>query len=216
MVEIPDYPDWIISIVAPTPPSVGSITILLDDKGMTRELTLYIRRDSSSPDLLIAGRYEYMKPREVGVFTQFGKTIDKVFDFINLFDHEVIQMSGEQYISTISSSHDNLWYILNGLIAKPYTRGQAFGRLEHYNISGPINIGPFTFYNMHNVAYQTDWLKTMNDYGLIEKNEDHPLYFIQFLVPDGKENEWQAEFETYYEFVLSTQLNNVSRSMLIQ
>ena len=209
LVEIHELPPNIYPIIAPPPPSVGSIAILLDDKGITRELTLYIRRALSSPDLLIAGHYEYMIPKEVGVFTHSHITIGKLFDFINLFEHNVEFITNDRFISLMPLHYQS--NIVSALHAKPYI--QSF----HTGVDSNNN-EIFMFlrlYNMNNRDYQADWLKTMNDFELFEGG-NLPYYFIQYLVPDGKEREWQTKFESYNELVSSTRLNYDSRSMFIQ
>ena len=207
--EVPDYSDWYGLTVPWPPPSVGSIAILLDDKGITRELTLYIRRDLFSPDLLIAGRYEYMISKEIGVFTHSHITIDKVFDFINLFEHNVEFITNDRFISAMQPHYQS--NIVSALHEKPYI--QSF----HTGVESSTNeIFMFLWlYNMDNRDYQADWLKTMNDFELFEGGS-HPYYFIKFLVLEGKEREWQAKFETYNELVSRTRLHYDTRSMLIQ
>ena len=115
-----------------------------------------------------------------GVFVKTNRhfTIDKVFDFINSLELDVKLINYGIYISTMSS--DNLQYILDNLNAKPYTSdGNAWkvsGYL-HYS-TNQITVFP-RLYNMKNKDYQADWLKTMNDYELVEWVElDYNRYTI--------------------------------------
>jgi hypothetical protein len=201
------------------PPPLGRIAIQLDGNGMTRYLTLHIDRDCRFRECyfwchctsysLVASYYEYMKPKEVGVFTHSHITIDKVFEFINLFEHNVDFITNDRFISSLPPHYQS--NIVAALHAKPYI--QSF----HTGVDSSNNeIFMFVWlYSMDNKDYQVDWLKTMNDFELFEGGS-HPYYFIQFLVPEGKEIEWQEIFETYSEFVSRTRLNVGSQGMLIQ
>jgi hypothetical protein len=99
---------------------------------------------------------------------------------------------------------------LNGISAKPYTDISVGGRLEHLNISGPINITRVNFINMHNVDYQKDWLKSITHFQLTEfENYRHS---VLFNISNGLENEWVTKFREY-ELVQSTRLRYESRRM---
>ena len=198
------------------PGRYGNISILLDDNGMTRELTLSIFGEYSKQ--LQATGYSYTKPKEVSVhfahpnYRQYTDIISMhdVFDFIDLFDNKVLNIyklgNGGQYISSMSK--DNLDYIVNSLKAKPY-----FSRIHGY-WDGQLCID-LVLNNMENTTYRTDWFQTMNDYKLIEITTVHGWFIIDFEVPDGKEKEWMEKFNTH-EFVSGATFNSGFQSMIIQ
>jgi len=103
------------------PGRYGSITILLDENGMTRELRLEIFGEHSK--LLRAAFYSYIKPKEVRVGFKSDTTIIRdVFDFINLFNRRVLNVhrlgAGRGFLTTLpASSLDEILEVLN---AKPY------------------------------------------------------------------------------------------------
>ena len=207
------YPsDDIICLDGPCPPGTsGSIVILLDDNGITRELTLDIWAGESEP--MKATHYSYVQPKEVRVLSNSNwisgtspTTIHNVFDFINLFDHKALniyKLGSEGYISSLPK--DSLDYILANLNAKPY-----FSRVHGYwNEQLYIDV---VMSNMENKAYQTDWFKFMNDYKLTEVTTVYSWFLIDFEVPDGKEREWMEKFNKY-EFVYGANLNSGFRSM---
>jgi hypothetical protein len=96
-------------------------------------------------------------PTDVSVKTKGYYTIDKVFDFINSFDHDVEYIKYGTYTSSLPS--DSLQYVLDYLNAKPYTHSGVWhvtGYL-HYQ-SQKITIFPKLF-QIKNKEYQADWLK---------------------------------------------------------
>ena len=210
------------------PGRYGNITILLDDNGMTRELSLNIFGEYSKP--LRATDYSYKKPKEVRVsFKSNTTTILNVFDFINLFDRKVLNIyragAGRGYLSTMPAN--SLEEILEILNAKPY-----FSRVHGYVLTDRMDIQaanyPFssegidsyividvTMSNMENKDYQSDWLKFMNDYHFFEGQTNNAWFMIDFEVPDGKEKEWIEKFKTY-QSVIGAAFNYGFQSMLIQ
>jgi hypothetical protein len=208
--------DWFIML---PPGRYGTISLLLDDNGMTRELTLNIFGEYSKP--LRATDYSYKKPKEVRVsFKSNTTTIRNVFDFINLFDRKVLNVhragAGRGYLSTMPAS--NLEDILGILNAKPY-----FSRIHGYVLDNRMDIEaanyPFssehidsyividvTMSNMENKDYQADWLNFMGDYHFFEGQTNWAWFMIDFEVPDGKEKEWIEKFSTY-EFVIGATFN---------
>jgi len=196
------------------PGRYGRIAILLDDDGMTRELTLNIFGEYSEP--LLALDYSYKKPKEVGVYYSDAYTFENkitirdVFEFINLFDHKVLnihKLGSEGYISSMPK--DSLDYIVSDLNAKPY-----FSRVHGYWKEGQLIIN-VTMSNMESIDYQADWFKTMNDYKLTEVTTIYSWFIIDFEVPDGKEKEWMEKFKTH-KFVNGVASNYGYQSMLIQ
>ena len=188
-----------------TNPVMSEIMISFKENGITKELILDVVMTNP---LRIAGVHEHYKPMQVFVKTKKDFTIDKVFDFINLLDFDVELIYHGVYVSTMPS--ENLQYILDCLNAKPYTNdGNAWwvtGYL-HY-LTNQITIFP-NLYNMNNKEYQDDWLKSMNDYQLVEKMDyDHSGHIICFRVPEGTEKQWETQFKQY-EFVEWTELNYV-------
>ena len=187
----------------------GCISILLDDNGMTRELTLNIFGKYSKP--LQATDYSYKKPKEVRVsFKSDITTISDVFDFINLFNRKVLNIyragAGRGYLSTMSAS--SLEGILEILNAKPYF-SYVHGYFYEY-----VTID-VTMSNMDNKDYQVDWLKFMDDYNFFEGQTNWAWFMIDFEVPDGQEKEWIEKFYTY-ESVIGATFNYGYQSMLIQ
>ena len=194
------------------PGRYGCIAILLDDNGMTRELTLNIFGEYSKP--LRATDYSYLKPKEVSTHLHYylsggTTTIRDVFDFIDLFDHKVLsihKLGSKGYTSSMPK--DSLDYIVNGLNAKPYlnyVNGYWDGQL-FFDV---------TMNNMEYKAYQADWFKIMSDYKLTEITTVYSWFIAVFEVPDGKEREWVEKFNTY-EFVYGATLNYGFQSMRIQ
>ena len=189
------------------PGRYGRIAILLDDNGMTRELTLDIFGEYSKP--LFATDYSYKKPKEVRVFFKSDiTTISDVFDFINLFNLKVINIykDGASYLSTMPA--DSLEDILKILNAKPYF-SYVHGYFYEY-----VTID-VTMSNMENKDYQVDWLKFMNDYKFFEDQTNFAWFMIDFEVPDGKEKEWIEKFNLY-KSVIGATFNYGYQSMLIQ
>ena len=191
------------------PGRYGAIAILLDDKGMTRELTLNIFGEYSKP--LQTTNYSYKKPKEVRVsFKSDITTINDVFDFINIFNHRVLNIyragAGRGYLSTMPES--GLEDILEILNAKPYFSYVHGYFYEHVTID-------VTMSDMENKDYQADWLKFMSDYDFFEGQTNWAWFMIDFEVPDGKEQEWIEKFNTY-ESVIGAAFNYGYQNMIIQ
>jgi hypothetical protein len=136
-------------------------------------------------------------------------TIDKVFDFINTFDHDVENIHSQVYTSNLPS--DSLQYVLDYLNEKPYTNdGNAWfvsGYL-HYQ-TNIITIFPRLF-DIKNIEYQNDWIESMEILELNEQTAGETRgCIIYFHVPRGEEIEWKNRFEQY-EFVEWAELNYYS------
>jgi hypothetical protein len=191
------------------PGRYGTIAISLNDKGMTRELTLNIFGEYSKP--LQATDYSYKKPKEVRVsFKSDITTINDVFDFVNLFNHRVLNIyragAGRGYLSTMpESSLEDILEILNVKPYFSYVHGYFY---EHVTID-------VTMSNMENKDYQVDWLDFMSDYNFFEGQTNWAWFMIDFEVPDGKEQEWIEKFNTY-ESVIGATFNYGYQSMIIQ
>jgi len=146
-------------------------------------------------------------PTDVTVKTKGYYTIDKVFDFINSFDHDVEYIKYGTYTSSLPS--DSLQYVLDYLNAKPYTHSGVWhvtGYL-HYQ-SQKITIFPRLF-QIKNKEYQADWLKSMEKLKLVEDTSSEASgYNIFFHVPKGQEKEWVEKFKKY-DFVEWANLNYI-------
>lgn len=145
-------------------------------------------------------------PKNVLVKVKAYYTIDRVFDFINSFDHKVENIHSQVYTSDLPS--DSLQYVLDYLNAKTYTNdGNAWfvnGYL-HYQTK-TITILPRLF-DMNNTTYQTDWLESMKILRLKEDTTSETAgCVILFIVPEGHEKEWEKKFEAY-NFVEWAELN---------
>lgn len=152
---------------------------------------------------------EEFVPTDVLVKTNASYTIDKVFDFINSFDHDVEYIKRGKYTSSLPS--DSLTYVLNYLNAKSYTNdGNTWfvtGYL-HYQTQ-IITIFPRLF-DINNIENQTDWLQSMEILQLSEQlDRETSGYVIYFHVPIGTEKEWVEIFETY-DFVKWVELNYIA------
>lgn len=134
-------------------------------------------------------------PGEVLVGIKSGTDINDIFNFINLFDHQVDNVNSLTFTSDLSS--DSLQYVLDFLNEKTYTNdGQNWlvtGYLDDQ--TNQITIFPRLF-GMDNIEYQNDWLSSMEE---LELNEKHKIEsnsgIIHFYVPVGKELEWKTQFE---------------------
>lgn len=145
-------------------------------------------------------------PTDVIVKTKGYYTIDKVFEFINLFNHEVESIRCSAYTSTLPS--DSLNYVLNYLNTKTYThdgeRWYVTGYL-HY-ATQVITIFPKLF-DIKNLDNQADWLQSMDFLNLREQTDKEVSgNTIYFHVPEGQEKEWVRKFEKYH-FVEWVELN---------
>jgi len=151
---------------------------------------------------------EKFVPTDVLVKIKEDYTIDKVFKFINNFDHEVENIHSQVYTSALPS--DSLQYVLDYLNEKLYTNdGNSWfvnGYL-HYKTK-VITIFPRLF-NIKNTDNQEDWLESIK---ILRLNEDTTSEtagcIIYFHVPMGKEKEWERKFEEY-EFVEWAELNYI-------
>ncbi|MFD0762282.1 hypothetical protein ACFQZW_09330 [Lutibacter aestuarii] len=159
--------------------------------------------DDSEPDTR-----EFV-PGEVSVGIKSGTNINDLFEFINLFDHQVDNVNSLTFTSNLQS--DNLQYVLDFLNDKTYTNDGVnwfvTGYL-HYQ-TNEITIFPRLF-GMENIAYQTDWLNSMNELELNEKhNSELNSGIIRFYVPVGQEIEWRNQF-TSYDIVDWAELNYIA------
>ena len=183
----------------PLRPPRGTINILLDEKIRLKKLSMEIGPSwPYKSDLWVVDYYSYDRPGEVLVRTEPLSTT-AVFDFINLFDFEVLLINDMYYYSTTLDKDD----IRDGsILNKPYISDEVW--VTGYNYDRPIF--SFTFFNMDNKNNQADWLKFMTDYQLFETHPYNYGAFITFLVPEGKESEWATKFLADYEFVAATRL----------
>jgi hypothetical protein len=176
----------------PMRPPCGIIAVRICEKGITGELLLEIGpRWPYESEMWVATGYSYMKPGEVIVTTQSLSSIGKVFDFINLLDFKVLMFDNIYYVS---SAYDRD-YVLDLVFKKNYYAG-IIGTIPGTQIFTPA------FHGMENMDYQTNWLKFMADYQLVETIPYGAQ--ITFLVPAGKEREWAAKILKDHEFVNST------------
>ena len=193
----------------------SEIVISYDENGTTKYFMLEILM---TKPLAITGYYGPDKPRDLFVKTKYYYTIDKVLNFINSLKLDIIQI---EYSGAYFSSmpHDNLQSIVDALNDKPYFNAGDYGYnwrivygAVHFYFNKITIVRP-TFYNMKNIEYQKDWLKTMINYRLAEAIEDEDAYkedhgyWILFRVPKGTEKQWETKFKKY-EFV--EQVNLVS------
>lgn len=134
-------------------------------------------------------------------------TIDKVFNFINSFDHEVENIKYGFYNSSLHP--DSLQYVLDYLNAKPYTHEGDMWYVSgylHYQ-TNQITIFPKLF-QIKNKEYQSDWVQSMQILQLTEKTDEEVSgNIIFFHVPAGEEKVWVDKFKTY-DFVEWAELNN--------
>ena len=178
--------------------TITEISISFNENGVKKELALDILMNNP---LEAIGFHELYHPGQISVVTKTFFTMDMMFDFINSFEHEVLYITGVCYISTMPS--DNLLYVAHGIRAKPYVVGLAYAL--HF-MTNAITLN-FWLYDMKNSDYQADWLKTINDYQLVEvmNEERYEGYNIILNVPEGTEREWEGKFMKY-EFVESVRL----------
>jgi len=181
------------------------VAISINDNEIVRELELDFAVIQQGGNLVltysqIAG-YLYYKQDAIYVKTEFTK-IDKVFDFINSLEFDVKRIDDGCYISSMPADSANLKYIRSNLLAKPYV-DNGFGVAAHLNwyTSGITFFVPLL--DMHNRDYQTDWIKTMNDYKLVEWNF---AMMIVFYIPEGTGKQWETTFGKY-DFVRWTELS---------
>ena len=186
----------------------SEIVFSYDENGTTKYLMLEIL---NTKPLAITGYYGPDKPRDLFVKTKYYYPIDKVFNFINSSNLDIVDVRYTgAYFSTLP--HDRLETIVSGLNDKPYFNASDYGYnwriiygAVHFYFNKITIVRP-TFYNMKNKDYQKDWLKTMNDFKLAEAIEDEDAYkedsgyWILFRVPKGTERQWETKFKQY-EFV---------------
>lgn len=172
------------------------VSIVVRDSDIMREIRLdFAIIDHALTYSQIAG-YVYYKQNAIHVKTK-STDIDKVFDFINLFDLDVKEIKQGIYLSSMPADEDTLQYIINNLKAKPYTSDTWIsGRLNGYNANIAISI---RLYDMHNTNYQADWKETMNEYKL-KSYRSGPEHIIVFYIPEGTGEQWETSF-TEYDFV---------------
>ncbi len=135
--------------------------------------------------------------RDVSVGIKSGTDIQKVFDFINQFDHKVDNINSLTFTSDLPPDH--LQLVIDKLNEKEYTNdGQSWfvnGYL-HYQ-SNQITIFPRLF-AMHERRFQEDWKDAMNEYLL---NDKHSINLtsgiIRFKVTAGEEKQWKSQFERF-------------------
>lgn len=156
---------------------------------------LWLLASCSSGDLETDTR-EFV-PGEVSVGFKSGTEINDLFNFINLFDHQVDNINSLTFTSNLPS--DDLQYVLDFLNEKTYTNDGVNWFVNgylHYQ-TNEITIFPRLF-GMENIEYQNDWLNSMNE---LELNKKHNVELnggiIRFHVPVGKELEWKDQFENY-------------------
>lgn len=156
--------------------------------------------DEPQPD------YKFV-PTDVIIKTKGYFTIDKVFEFINGFDHDVESVYNGVYTSDLPS--DSLEYVLNYLNVKPYTNSSGWnvGGYLHYQ-TNQITVFPRLF-EIKNKDYQEDWLNTLDTLKLVEKTDTEISgYIIYFHVPVGQEKEWVIKFKKL-DFVEWAELNYI-------
>ncbi|MDR0232762.1 MAG: hypothetical protein LBI82_11675 [Dysgonamonadaceae bacterium] len=194
---------------------ICGVAISIKDNEMVRELEFdFACIDNRYTFTQIAG-YLYDKQDAIHVATKYTK-MDDLFGFINSLEFDVKEIQYGTFISSLPSDSTNLKNITNTLKAKPYTRDYwVVGHLNWY-LSG------ITFfvqlYDMHNRDYQANWIKTMDEYKLIEY--DYPDYkesvidgivygpgdVIVFMIPEGTGKQWETKFMEY-DFVRWAQMS---------
>ena len=187
---------------------IYGVSISIKDNEIFRELSLDFlgfNYEGIDPYSQIVG-YSYDKQNIIQVKTKYSKNID-VFDFINSTGFDVQNTKYGTYISSMPADSANLEFITNKLKVKPYTNDNwVNGHLNWYTtgITFFVNL-----YEMHNLDYQSDWIKTMDEYKLVEYDfaneykdydEDYiygPGVLIAFYIPEGTGKEWETKFAEY-------------------
>ena len=186
LVHIADETQMVCREGLPLPQGTwATITMLLNDNGKTREVTLWLFGERNRP-MRITG-YAHNKPKEIHVYFNSGNTtIREVFDFINLFDHRVLKMwrLGSRDGCILDLNGSRVTPILNALNAKTYLYRAAHVWWDNFENRTMINV---IKKNMENRAYQSDWLRFMSDFNLTEGYPPHSWFIIIFEVPDGEE-----------------------------
>jgi len=145
-------------------------------------------------------------PTDVIVKTKGYFTIDKVFEFINGFNHDVEYVYNGIYDSSLPP--DSLAYVLDFINAKPYSTTAGWRTSGYLNYqTNRITVFPRLF-QVKNQAYQQDWLQTVNKLKMTEKTDASGGWIIYFHVPAGQEKIWATKFEKY-DFVDWTDLNYI-------
>ncbi|QCE42145.1 hypothetical protein [Psychroserpens sp. NJDZ02] len=146
---------------------------------------------------------------EVSVGIKSGTDINDLFEFINIFDHQVDNVNSLTFNSNLES--DNLQHVLDVLNEKTYTNDGVNWFVTGYldSETNDITIFPRLF-GMENTQYQTDWINSMSELELTEKhNTELNSGIIRFYVPVGKEIEWRNQFANY-DIVDWSELNYIS------
>lgn len=159
---------------------------------------------SCKKEKLVDEELKYV-PRDVLVKVKSHFTTNKVFDFINGFNHEVENINSLVYSSSLPS--DSLQFVLSYINSKPYTNIDSNWLATGYihSQTGLITIFPWLF-NMTNQSFQNDWLESIELLKLSEQSGS----IIHFKVPEGQEKTWKGKFEEY-EFVEWAELNYILR-----
>lgn len=145
-------------------------------------------------------------PTDVIVKTKKDFAIDRVFDFINRYDHQVEYIYNTIYTSTLPP--DSLQYVLDYLNGKTYTNRKDWpvSGYRHY-LTDVIHIFP-RLYDIKDKANQQDWLRSMQVLKLKEVTDRGEINgsIIYFHVPQGSELEWVERYEKM-NFVDWSQVN---------
>ena len=146
-------------------------------------------------------------PTDVIVKTKNTYTIDKVFDFINSYDHDVELIYNSFYTSSLRP--DSLQYVLDYLNKKSYThenKNWPVSGYLHYQTQ-VITIFP-RLIHMKDRNNQADWLQSMKILKLKEVTDSKEVggSIIYFHVPVNEEKEWAEKFKKL-DFVEWSELN---------
>ena len=162
----------------------------------------YLLLMDKKDDTLKSIGYERQYAARMVVVSLKEGSINQNFDFINLFDHEVEEIFWINFISEMLP--DSMQYIVDLLKTKPYIcKSPGYCFAHGVLIEGEICIS-LNLFDIHNKEFQADWLTTMEDLMLIDPLESRILFF---LVPEGKEKEWELKFKEY-DCVLSVGLSH--------
>lgn len=149
-------------------------------------------------------------PSEVIVGIKKSATMEEIFQFINQFDHQVVNFSRTFFTSNLPL--DSLDYLSNSLDEKTYTNnGLSFPSVW---VRDSQIVVFTTLYQMDNLNYQSDWLNTMEVLKLranipysdstVKSNAS-----ILFRVPEGQEVEWVNQF-VMFNIVAWAELNYIN------
>jgi len=176
--------------------SIGRITatgvsVLVKDNETVRELNVkFFDFSKPYPYSQITGYY-YNKQDAIYVKTTFTK-IDQRFDFINSIGLDVRSINSGSYISSMPADSANLEYIENNLKAKPYIRDT--GVTVYLDFRSPEIMVFVNLHDMHNREYQADWLETMKDFKLVERESERAIIFY---IPEGTGKQWENKIMKY-------------------